>query len=268
MPHEWPLPSDPLQAKAVVFELDCPPAFGVWRATTYQVLHDICKLNQRQLRNHPFELDGNISLQKYMVHKPVKITLASDRGPHHSRMIPIPTDKKSVCITNDLQYSLFYKIGNTWASNFAAACNIASYCTLRLPTNSPYSFLQYVVDGTSHTSNHVLAEQSNCSNDLNLHKYISFASLQSGSRLQWLNIARELRARSLSFHKEEVHILLTQAAWQTGCLSADGHMEWHAELNSKHFGMALLTELNALLDDVRASWLESTTMNTIVALAG
>ena len=36
--HEHPLPDDPVQAKAVVFELGCPKAFAVYRDATWRIL--------------------------------------------------------------------------------------------------------------------------------------------------------------------------------------------------------------------------------------
>jgi hypothetical protein len=113
-----------------------------------------------------------------------------------------------------------------------------------------------------------LANQSECPQDLTLHEYIAFASLRSGPRLQWLNIARELPARSLSFGKEAVLTLLSQTAWEIGPLSAssDGVREWHEELNNSNFGLILLSELRDLFTSVKANWLEVTSMRVATVL--
>ncbi|KAF8956268.1 hypothetical protein BDZ97DRAFT_196132 [Flammula alnicola] len=39
--YEWPLPTRPLKPEAIVFELNCPPVFTIWRTRTYQILRDI-----------------------------------------------------------------------------------------------------------------------------------------------------------------------------------------------------------------------------------
>jgi len=39
--HEWPLPTRPFEAEAIVFELKCPPVFAIWKTRTYQILRDV-----------------------------------------------------------------------------------------------------------------------------------------------------------------------------------------------------------------------------------
>jgi len=77
-----------------------------------------------------------------------------------------------------------------------------------------------------------------------------------------LNIARELSSPSLSFRREEVHTLVTQAAWHLGPLSNDIR-EWHADLIIPSFGWTLLHELDSLLGRIEANWLEEVTIRTI-----
>src|SRR5205807_1054202 len=40
---EWPLPDDCVQAEAVVFELNAPSDFKIWRDLTYQILFYDCR---------------------------------------------------------------------------------------------------------------------------------------------------------------------------------------------------------------------------------
>jgi hypothetical protein len=80
-------------------------------------------------------------------------------------------------------------------------------------------------------------------------------------------MAREIRVRSLSFCREEVHILVTQTAWQIGHLSSDGDWEWHAPLSNVDFDFILLRELGDLILSVEANWLEVVSVRTIIALA-
>ena len=51
---------------------------------------------------------------------------------------------------------------------------------------------------------------------------------------------------SLSFLREEVHTLITQAAWHLGPLS-DSVREWHIDLEIPSFGWTLLRELEGVL---------------------
>jgi hypothetical protein len=143
---------------------------------------------------------------------------------------------------------------------------VAQYSTLQLPADGAYKGLQYAVNSTVHTSNEILANQSECPRDLSLHEFIAFGTLRSGSRLQWLNIARELPSRALNFHREAVHTLLAQAAWQIGPLSQSGgaewSAEWHVELNNPDYGHVLVAELEALLLNVEENWLEGISVRT------
>ena len=135
-----------------------------------------------------------------------------------------------------------------------------------VPRPGPYTSLQYAVASTSHTSNEVLAQQSKCPTDLSLHEFTAFGSIRAGPRLQWFNIAREIAAQTLSVNREEVHILLTQAAWQIGPQSEGGKWEYHDELSSHDFGIALLTVLGKLINDVEANWVARVSMRTAIAL--
>jgi len=144
--------------------------------------------------------------------------------------------------------------------------NLDSYCTLRLPKDGEglYRHLQYAVTHTTHTHNETIANQGDCPINLSMHEQLAFSNLRCGSLLQWNNIVRELRTNTLTFSREEVHTLITQAAWQIGPLSADGMFrEWHFELGVSEFGLVLIREAMDLLSRVEANWVEGTTVKTI-----
>ncbi|KAH9980609.1 hypothetical protein BJV74DRAFT_798017 [Russula compacta] len=155
----------------------------------------------------------------------------------HYKRIAIPAEESSVLVENGLSFRAVHT---------------------STPTSSPYSHLHHFVCGTQHTPNDVIAAQADCPKEISLHEFIAFSGLRSCPRLQWLNIARELASPSLSFRREEVHTLITQAAWQLGPLS-DGVREWHVELSIPSFGRALLHELESLLERIKANWLEEVT---------
>jgi len=75
-----------------------------------------------------------------------------------------------------------------------------------------------------------------------------------------------LRARTLTFRDPAVHLLLLQASWEAGELSAEGFRVWHDELKVSDLGHALINELQSLKVSVEANWLEGITMATISAL--
>ncbi|KAH7917777.1 hypothetical protein BV22DRAFT_1042213 [Leucogyrophana mollusca] len=268
--HEWPLPESAPGAKIVTFELGVPATFNVWRSLTFDLLVDIGTPDEkRPSRANPHTtLLGYAALSKYRVrHDRQRITLASETKPFahsHYQSTSIPSYESTICVNNGLRFHVYDSHNGTWAVDPFIGCDISLDCTFILPVGR-YRALQDYVSGTSHTSNHIISAQAACHPELSLHEFIAFGSLRSGPLLQWLNIARELRARILSFREEEVHSLLLQAAWQVGPLGGVNRL-WHDDLKDAAFGKAILDELRALLRSVESNWVEMVSMKTIIAL--
>ncbi|KAF8551326.1 hypothetical protein OG21DRAFT_1541446 [Imleria badia] len=265
--HEWPLPARQLDAEAVVFELDCPVSFNMWRTATFHLLVDLGSPSVEP--NNPYiQLTEYDALQPYLVrHSRSRITLGSDTKPfvvtHYSKP-SIPTTQDRVCVKNGLKFYGFDSHACIPVSEALDSFDIRRYCTYQLQ-RGPYRKLQKYVDTTSHTSNEVLANQVDCHRALSIHEYMAFGHLRSGALLQWLNILRELRGRSFSFRREEVHLLLAQAVSQVGPLD-NMEWKWHRELRQPSLCNALLAELESLVQNVEANWLEAVTMDTISLL--
>jgi hypothetical protein len=171
-----------------------------------------------------------------------------------------------VLVDNALTYRLYDSKRDIWAADSFQNLSIDPLCTTQLPSTSSYTPLQLSIDSTEFTPNSAIAHQYLCDNSIGLHEFIAFGSLRSGKYLQWMNICREIRTRLLTFHKEEVYLLLTQSAWQVGSISPQGLLEWHKDLYSPSFSMILLTELLSLLHDVKSSWMEAATVRSIISL--
>ena len=296
--HEWPLPNHPLESIATIFELNCPQVFAIWRACTYQILRDIgmADVKALQLPHHPVLLkdyEGLAKWSKKSISTSGRITLGSEiKSPLQSssqgdvqnpanedvqipanedvkipakEIVKIPANEDSVFVKNSLRFRLY----DSWKKEFVLSSfdvNLGSYSTLRLPQDgkSLYRHLQSVVTHTTHTHNETLANQRDCPMNLSLHEHLAFSNLRCGSQLQWKNIVRELRTNLLTFSCEEVHTLITQAAWQIGPLSDDGSTrQWHFELGAPDFGHVLIREATNLLSRVEANWMEGTTVKTL-----
>jgi hypothetical protein len=269
--HEWPLPRSTVQAQQTVFELSPPNAFSAWRGITYLILRDIGLSSVPDLQGKPeVLLDSFSGLSRWVVPRPkdYRVTIGSTKKSFsdqtHYKKIGIPAEESSVLVNNGLSYRLFDHIRGSWTIESFLASNVSELCTPRIPSSGPYSPLHRFVSGTQHTPNDIIAAQADCPKEITLHEFLAFSGLRSGPRLQWLNIVRELASPYLSFRREEVHTLVTQAAWQLGPLS-DGVREWHIDLSVPSFGNALLRELESLLEKIRANWLEEVTVRTIGA---
>ena len=250
----------------MVFELSPPHAFSVWRDVSYMILRDIGQRSVPGSFDQPYALLGTFSGLCGWAKQGHRVTIGSTTksfsDQSHYKTVQIPAEESSVLLNNGLKFQLFDCTRNSWVIESLSESSVAELCIPPVPTSGPYGGLHHFVSGTQHTPNDVIATQADCPKDINLHEFIAFSSLRSGPRLQWLNMARELASPSLSFRLEEVHTLITQAAWQLGPLSVCVR-EWHIDLGISSFGNALLRELDSLLQKVRANWLEEVSVRTI-----
>ena len=268
--HEWPLPTSTMHAQLVVFELAPPRAFSIWRDITYIILRDIGRPEQLSVSlDTPIcgdVLDSFSPLRRWVAKRPNRRVTICSIGNSESTPsladVAIPAEESSIFVENKLSFILFDVKNRSWVQSPLSSSNIADLCNPPTPMSYPYRYTHRFVCDTQHTPNDIIAAQANCPDGINLHEFISFSGLRSGPRLQWLNIARELASPYLSFSREEVHTLITQAAWQLGPLS-DGIREWHADLSISSFGSALLGELETLLEKSRVNWQEEVTVRTI-----
>jgi hypothetical protein len=194
----------------------------------------------------------------------IRLTIASDTDSLSDKMVVIPAEESSVLIDNELSFGLYDCKDGLWVVEPFHAPSASKLCDPPVAKSSPYGHLHHFVCGTEHTPNDIIAAQADCPDEINLHEFVAFSALRSGPRLQWLNLSRELASPFLSFRREEVHTLITQVAWQLGPL-ADGVREWHLDLSISNFGNVLLQELECLLENIRANWLEEVTARTIGA---
>ncbi|KAG1873320.1 hypothetical protein C8R48DRAFT_593879 [Suillus tomentosus] len=264
--HEWPLPECDNDAAVVLFELDAPIAFKMWRSLTFHFLHDICSTKSTQVATQQMLLMKYEPFSCHHVEHPgQRITLGSETKSFLATRKSFPCTESDVIVKNELCFRLYDTTKRVWASKFHQTYTVSDLCTYTLP-KGPYHGLQCYLSGTQHTSNEVLANQAACHAELTLHEFIAFGSLRSGSLLQWINIIRELRARTLTFRDPAVHLLLLQASLEVGELSANGSRVWHDELKVSDFGHTLINELQSLKVSVETNWLEGATMATISAL--
>jgi hypothetical protein len=274
--HEWPLPEDTLAQAAVVFELRCPAPFAIWREATFRILTGLFSgthtlLNEQKPYDTVATYDGLLNyFETDHLNRPSKLNYTSSAKSFlssHYRMARFPATVADVCVKNALRFALYDTSTRTWTAQRPPDMDIRHLCTFRLPVG-PYEPLQYALKGTSHLANRVLARQHECPAELQLHEYIAFGLLRSGRRLQWLNMLRELRSRTLTFSANAVNMLFLQAAWQVGPPGSDqGERECHVEPGQKEFGKQLILELHGMLKGLEANWQEVVAAQTLIVLA-
>ncbi|QRV77950.1 kinase-like protein [Ceratobasidium sp. AG-Ba] len=268
--HEWPLPPEKYHAEAAIFELQCPEALRIWRDTTSYILCDLADSVSGMRATPPCTVANYDALHPWAHHKKPRITLASSSKSFlqcHYAKPSIPSTESTVCVQNGLNLRLFDTVKSTWTTGDFASASFAKYGTFVLQSDSVYHYLQYAVEGTVHTSNKVIADQSNCPSELSLHEHYAYGTLRSGPLLQWMNMVRGLEENNLTFSRHEVNMLHAQAAWQIGSLNENQCTRaWHTELESPDFGRLLVQQAFRVLDRSRGNWLEGVTVHTIVLL--
>ena len=271
--HEWPLPSRELPLKATVFELKCPYQFQMWRTSTYMLLHDICRPNKSDthVETPPVSLANYDGLRKY--HGGLsRVTYASStksflQSHYSTQKVSIATED-SICVNTGLTFALFDSKCERWVLESFIDCGIEKLCTYKLSSTSHYLPLQgsFNIAIDSEASNVAISSQASAPTELSLHEYLSFSTLRCGPNLQWLNIARELRAGILSFSRVEVQMLIAQTATQMGSFSTSFGFDWHILLKDQQFGSTLLSEIEGLLSNIEGNWLHIMSLRTAILL--
>jgi hypothetical protein len=277
---EMPLPEDVLMQKAIVFELRCPLGFSIWRDMTFKVLTEVCappKTPPGDIHDPLEALDTYPGLQRYMKviqrSRPQSLQWSSFTKSFlksHYRFVRLPTTIGSLRVNNGLRYGLYDREGGKWTHQAIGGYNIRNSCTFRLP-DGPYKKLQYTLTSTAHPPNAVISRQSECPAGIQLHEYIAFGLVRSGHRVQWLNMLRELRSRTLTFNSDAVNMLFSQCAWQAGPQGSPGSSktlrESHIDLKDEEFGQRILSELVDFLAIIESNWQEVIAAQTLIVLA-
>jgi hypothetical protein len=264
--QEWPLPDDECQKKVVLFELDCPLGYITWREITYKILHPQCITKESCQKN--FLLKEYSELNYFYVDHGQQLGLSSSTKSWlktHYNGLSFPVNISDVCLKNGMNYRLFDYQKEDWACSESGCFDIREMCTFKLP-EGPYKNMQTWTANTIHTSNEVIADQHKCSAQISLHEFDAFGVLRSGHRLQWLNIARELQTRNLTWRNEAVGILIMQAVWQAGPGGINSYRESHVDPETPDFPNTLLTGVSQMWEDIKENWCERICAHSLIVL--
>lgn len=266
--HEWPLPTNPVEKKIAVFELNVPIWFTSWRNTTWKIIHEVGRRGTVVADDKEVNWLQYEEIQAFAVRRNSNLILASNTkswGKTHYRRHKFPVSCDQICIDNGLRLRLFDNVANGWVSEQTDYPTVKDMCTIQLPSGAYYN-LQYTLSSTFHTQNQVLATQTYCDKILNLHAFEAYGCLRSGEQLQWYNIARNLASSALSLNEEAVVSLIKQAAWELGTPSGSVRRVTHQAFEDTGFGDCLLNLLEERLMTIKKNWNEHCTFDLIVTL--
>jgi hypothetical protein len=264
---EKPLPISQYSANPIVFELNCPTAFGIWREVTYQLLLNAFS-HPGKTGEMVYGLESYSPTNRFHHARGRSMSIGFSTAPIANSVLQsqhtLPANPTDVIVSHSGHYLLSY--GGSWLVK-RGGCLLRGLCTL--PLDGPYAPLSLFIKDTTHTSNDVIASQADCPNSISLGEYIAYGHLRAGNEIQLRNIMRVLISDSLSLNADGVHSLIIQAIWQAGpnlqtqawCRDA------HVELLDERFATEMLSVLNGSMEKLGGSGREVFYLATLITLA-
>lgn len=264
--HEWPLPTNPLQAKSVVFELSVPPSFGSWRDTTVFFLLNTLHV-EYVTKNHP---RAEHRLQTYRALSPFFIPavrgqriglLSQDKpheGTHRRKKLVNNVREDDVCLRNGLHFQYFDNAIECFMDRFERTLETEKVCTYHLPHQSS-SLQQFLFrpakEPNGPSPNMVIATQYTAPNSMKLEEFRSLAIMPLGVGIQWQNILVELCTSSVDFKKAETAIFFLQIINQAGPPRDGTHLgQGHIILKDPVFATAVLGRVAEVFGRIKKNW--------------
>lgn len=272
--HERFLPSNPVHAKAVVFELCCPPAFSAYRNATWKVLSTLSQPKLADSFEPRLRLEDYEPLKRFFKGQHGQVSLASTTKTFlktHYRGVRFPTDFDNVCLPNGLKLAYFDSVTNSWPGRQKRKPSFSHHCPVLIPPNSPFASLQslpeFAPNSNGPSSNEIIASQTKCPSGLNTHEYMAFQSLFSGKHRRWPLILLELASSNLNFSTEATTHLISQLSSQVGPTDGkDTYRMTHQVFRDQAFCERLLDQIRVRFEVVSANWRETNSMDMLVTL--
>ncbi|KAJ4112132.1 hypothetical protein NW768_011711 [Fusarium equiseti] len=274
--HEWPLPTNTLQAQATVFELGIPQQFAEWRDVTYYMIHDVISFKSFGERpSSYYPLDSYSGLSAWCTSEQSRVHLLSETKPHlqthRDRKSIAVSDVTDVCVQNGLNYHYHDRSNGSFISPFTHSLAVSDLCTYKLPVRAE-ALTPFLVhtwnqpDGQ--TPNQVIASQYKCPDHMTLGEFKALAVLPYGYRLQWMSILTQLAMPTVDFNQEETVIFLLQMSLQAGPSTVlQNTRDTHTRLTDVEFGRQLLKGLSDAVSRIEKNWESHTALCCFTLLA-
>ncbi|KAM0336155.1 hypothetical protein ACHAPQ_004430 [Fusarium lateritium] len=274
--HEWPLPIDPLEAQATVFELGIPRQFAEWRDVTFYFIHDVLAFKSfGESPNSFHHLDSYSGLSLWCTSDRNRVHLLSEVKPHLQthrcwKSIEV-SDVADVYLDNGLVYHYFDRANENFISSFTESMVVSDLCTVQLPERSqalkPFLVRTWLQPNGA-TPNRVIASQSKCPQHMTLGDFKALAVLPYGYRLQWMSILTQLAMPTIDFNQDETAIFLFQMSLQSGPPSySEITRAAHTRLTDVDFGRQMLKNLFRAVARIEKNWESYTALCSFTLLA-
>ncbi|CAG7558102.1 unnamed protein product [Fusarium equiseti] len=274
--HEWPLPTNTLQAQATVFELGIPQPFAEWRDVTYYMIHDVFSFKSfGQRPSSSYSLDSYSGLVAWCTSERSRVHLLSETKPH----VQTHRNRKSIAVSgvadvhvqNGLNYHYHDRDNSSFITPFTQSLAVSDLCTYKLPDRAQAltPFLVHTwLEPDGGTPNQVMASQYTCPDHMTLGEFKALAVLPYGYRLQWMSILTQLAMPTVDFNQEETAIFLLQMSLQAGPGTVSQiTRDTHTRLADVEFGRKLLKGLSEAVFRIEKNWESHTALCSFTLLA-
>jgi hypothetical protein len=264
---EYPLPQAEPALKAAVFELMCPKAFGAYRDATWRIISSFMYPIIDPLPEVPL-LRAYSGLSEYANSTRSNITLGSSTKSHldsHYATSHFPIPLRDVRRSLGLKMEYFDNIGKTWISRKEQP-SLAHLFPLKLPPQSPYEAFESLGENWP-TSNRVLATQTKCPADLNVHEYLAWQGLLLGTHTRWPSLLREMGSTNLNFSTDSTWAIVSTLSLQVGPISSDDRLrDIHVVFRDENFCEKLLEQVDHRLEAIRRNWREPVQLDLLITI--
>ena len=228
--YQWPLPPTTEGEFAVVFELGCPNSVRVLRnAIVFMktiVLNSI--INSHTTVRDLWAEHRSFSMHKasnYPTRDSDQVKLMNSRQFCHKRKMHHPSYSPSghkfiLPNTEELHLGHNWRLlapSSDYFRNEKYVDKLREKCLPKL--TGVYKVLQWTIDSNTHSDNQVICRQHECPKDLSLREFRTFGCMRAGGRIQLRNLVAAIKSDELSWHHEDVLMLISQTVWETGTRS-------------------------------------------------
>jgi hypothetical protein len=269
---EWPLPPNPSMAKAIVFEIRVPKVVTLWRdLTSHFFLNAFRDPGALQGEDRLWFAAAHSGLSKFdpvasqvQVAATVKPVEASHyRGKHISQIL----SESDVSVRPHWNHYDYYEAASRASHHdLFQGPHVPTKCSFAEHQSGRH--LAPWTRETGHTSNKVIAAQSECPPAMSLEEFRAFGHIRSDLRLQWANVLCQLIAPSLDWNQESTYWLVLQACLEAGPLDSSGSIfrEAHPDLLHDDFVHRMTAALGDALGRFRENWQNDIAVSLLACL--
>jgi hypothetical protein len=268
-----PLPPADADAKALIFELALPTAFGDWRVFTLALYQDVLGYDSKKA----IEINNKLPLSSY---GPLSVFAQDNSSSSHITYVSaIPPPKpllgyradlliEDVCADHALKWKLADLTKKKHLAELKSTEKLSEMCTFQLPPSSemlqPYLYRPAHRPGPE--PNAAVANRSRCAKHMSLRQYEAISSLLLGDRVRWTNLLLHLSDSAIDWRSTEAAIFVQQL-FQAGVAANSAVRETHQILRNEDYARAILDTLSKALSRIQHNTDAYATVATYSAVA-